>query len=293
MDIGFLGAGLMSAPMIENLLADGHSVRVWNRSAEKAQNVATKGATAVAEPADVLADGALLFSCLADDAALDSVMEDGSVLEQLGTDGVHVSMSTISATCAARHDKSHSAVNAHYVSAPILGRPDAVQARMQSYLIAGNAIACNRVEPILSALGAKVFSFGDDPRAACIAKINFNFLIASAVEAMSEAFAVVEKAGVDPRAFHEMITGTAFGCRIYEGYGAFVLDQAWDSPLFRLVLGLKDVRLANEMAADCNAEMRLGGLLEQRFSEAVANGLGEKDWTVIAAEVRRETGLDT
>ncbi len=291
MQIGFLGAGSMSAPMIENLVADGHSVRVWNRTARRARALEGAGVVAVEQPAQVCTAGGVILSCLADDAALEAVFDDGSVLSALGLGGVHVSMSTISAACARHLAATHAAAHTAYVAAPVLGRPDAVRARMQSYIVAGAPAARERVHGLLAALGQKVFAFGDDPVAANVAKINFNFLIAASIEAMSEAFAVVEKAGLDPHAFHEMVTGTAFGCRIYEGYGRMIVDRAFDPALFRLVLGLKDVRLAQGMAAAVDARMRLGDLLESRYAEAVEHGLGEKDWTAAALEVRGEAGL--
>ena len=291
MHIGYLGAGFMATPMIENLLADGHSVAVWNRTATKAEALAGQGAQVVSNAAQVGESSGVILSCLADDSALDDVFGDGSVLDALGEGGVHVSMSTISAACAGRLAQHHSERGVAYVAAPICGRPDAVKARMQSFLVAGEAVAKTRVGDLLDALGRKVFDFGTDPTAANIAKINFNFLIASATEAMAEAFAVVEKSGLDPEAFYDMVVGTAFGCPLYENYGRMLHQRGWDKPGFTLANGLKDVKLAAETASDCGARMRLGELLQDRFEQAVANGLGDKDWTAIGAEVRTDAGL--
>lgn len=292
MEIGFLGAGLMSAPMVRNLVEDGHEVRVWNRSADKAQALEAAGAVAVDRPALVASAGGIVCSCLADDAALDAVFDDGSVLAALGRGGVHVSMSTVSADCTARHAAIHDAAGTALVAAPVLGRPDAVAARAQSWIVAGEDAALARVRGLLESLGSAVFEFGADPAAASTAKIGFNFLIAASVEAMAEAFSVMEKSGIDAGAFHDMLINTAFGCRIFQGYGRMLVDQAWEQPLFRLALGQKDVGLAQGAAAAVDARMRLGDLLEARFAEAVAHGLGDKDWTAIGVDVRREAGLD-
>lgn len=127
--------------------------------------------------------------------------------------------------------------------------------------------------------------------AANVAKIEFNFLIAAALEAMGEAFAVVEKAGLDPAGFHALITGTLFGCPLYEGYGKRIVEKDWEEPGFKLSLGFKDVRLAGETARDHEARVRLVELLHERFGEAVDHGRGDMDWTAIAAEVRKEAGL--
>ncbi|MEE2983566.1 MAG: NAD(P)-dependent oxidoreductase [Pseudomonadota bacterium] len=291
MKIGYIGAGLMSTPMIENLLDDGHEVTVWNRTAAKAEALVVHGAKFVAEAAGVCSPHGLIMSCLADDAALEAVFEDGSVLQALGSGGIHLSMSTVSAACAARLAEWHGDLGVAYLAVPICGRPDAVKARRQSFLIAGDVRAKTRVAGTLEALGRRVFDFGEDPTAANVAKINFNFLIVSAVEAMAEAFAIIEKSGLDVEAFHEMIIGTAFGCPLYEGYGRQLHQQEWDVAGFRLALGLKDVKLVGETAAECGARMRLGELLLNRFESAVANGLSDKDWTAIAEEIRADAGL--
>ena len=85
--------------------------------------------------------------------------------------------------------------------------------------------------------------------------------------------------------------GTAFGCLIIENYGRQLCQHGWDNVGFKLALGLKDVRLAQSTAADVGARIRLGELLEARFSEAVAHGHGDKDWTAIALDVRKEVGI--
>ncbi len=290
MQLGYLGIGLMGEPMVENLLADGHEVTVWNRSPGKTADLAAKGAKLAASAAEAAASGVML-SCLADDSALDAVFADGSVLRALGKDGVHVSISTISATCATRLAHAHAAAGVHYVASPIIGRPDAVRARAPSFLTAGDESAKARVKPVLEKLSRRIFDFGTTPSAANVAKINFNFMIAAAIEALSESFAVVEKHGIDAKDFYEMVIGTAFGCRIYENYGRQLSEQGWNEVGFKLALGLKDVRLAQTTAADVGARMRLGELLEARFSESVAHGHGDKDWTAIAIDVRKDAGI--
>jgi len=290
MRIGYLGIGLMGEPMVENLLADGHEVMVWNRSPGKTDGLLAKGAQLAGSAAEAAAGGVIL-SCLADDNALDAVFADGAVVRALGKDGVHVSISTISATCANRLAAAHAAAGVHYVAAPIIGRPDAVRARVPSFLTAGDAAAKDRVKPVLEKLSRRIFDFGATPSAANVAKINFNFMIATTIEALSETFAVVEKHGIDAKAFYEMVIGTAFGCPIFENYGRQLSQHGWNNVGFKLALGLKDVRLAQGTAADVGARMRLGELLEARFSEAVAHGHGDLDWTAIALDVRKEAGI--
>ena len=290
MRIGYLGIGLMGEPMVANLLADGHEVTVWNRTASKTAGVAALGARVAETAAEACAAGVVL-SCLADDDALDTVFAGGDVLRTLGAGGVHVSISTISAQCATRLSAAHAQAGVHYVAAPIIGRPDAVRARVPSFLTAGDEGAKARVRPVLEKLSRRIFDFGTTASAANVVKINFNFMIATTIEALAEAFAVVEKHGIDPKAFYEMVIGTAFGCPIFENYGRQLSQHGWNNVGFKLALGLKDVRLAQGTAAAVGARMRLGELLEARFSAAVEHGYGDLDWTAIALDVRAEAGV--
>lgn len=291
MQLGYLGIGLMGEPMVDNLLADGHEVTVWNRSPGKTAGLAARGARVASSAAAAVQAGGVVLSCLADDAALEAVFADGSVLAALGPGGVHVSISTVSPECATRLAAAHAAAGVAYVASPIIGRPDAVRARVPSFLTAGDEAAKARVRPVLEKLSRRIFDFGAQPSAANVAKINFNFMIATTIEALAESFTVVEKHGIDPAEFHQMVIGTAFGCPIFENYGRQLARHGWNDTGFKLALGLKDVRLAQGAAAAVGARMRLGELLETRYAEAVAHGHGEKDWTAIAIDVRAEAGL--
>ncbi len=296
MDLTFIGTGSMGRPTIENLLADGDAVTVWNRTAESARPLASHGATLAGSPAEACSGKGLVLSCLADDDAVRSVFGRDDVLTALGAAGaVHLSMSTISAGCAEELAARHTDAGARYVAAPILGRPDFVAARKQGYLISGAESAKKIALPVLERLGSEgggVFDFGETPAAAHVAKIEFNFLIASALEAMAEAFAVIEKAGLDPRAFHRMATSTLFGCPLYVNYGKQINDRRHDDALFKLSLGAKDVGLAAQTADAFGARARLVELLQERFQEALDHGRGDQDWTAVAEEARAEAGLD-
>jgi len=296
MDLAFIGTGMMGRPMVDNLLADGDTVTVWNRTAEHAQPLVDHGATLAASPAEACAGKPLVLSCLADDPAVRSVFDRDDVLDALGAAGaVHLSMSTISAACADELAARHEDAGAAYAAAPILGRPDFVAARKQGFLLSGSADARASARPVLERLGSEgggVFDFGDAPSAAHVAKIELNFLIASALEAMAEAFAVVEKAGLDPHAFHQMATSTLFGCPLYVNYGRQINERRHDDALFKLALGAKDVGLAGQTADALGARARLVELLGERFQQALDHGRGGQDWTAIAEEVRSEAGLD-
>jgi 3-hydroxyisobutyrate dehydrogenase-like beta-hydroxyacid dehydrogenase len=290
--IGFIGLGLMGKPMAENLLSAGYRLRVFNRSSDKTASLGASGATVVSAPEDTAEIGGIVMSCVADDAALEAVVgRSGELAERLGKGGVHVSMSTVLPETADTLSRRHAACGGHYVAAPVMGRPDAVKAGKQSYFVAGDATAKERIRPMLTKIGMRLFDFGENPADANTAKLAANFLIAASLEAMSEAFALVEKNGVDPAALHEALSSTLFACPIYQNYGRQILDAAYRTPLFKMALGLKDIRLITRTADVSGTPMRFASVLKDRLLSAMVHGRADQDWTAIAAEVRDEAGL--
>ena len=290
--IGFIGIGMMGLPMARNLIKAGYELTVYNRTPEKAASLIELGAALEKDPLEVAQPGGIVMSCVSEDDALIAVVgEHGQLAERLGKDGIHVSMSTILPKTAARLSGQQSAFGGYYVAAPVMGRPDTVLAKKQSYFIAGDEKAKNRVEPLLATIGMKIFDFGKLPEKANVAKLAANFLIASAIEAMAEAFTLVSKNHGDPDRLLEAVGSTLFACPIYQNYGRQILDKKYMEPLFKLRLGLKDVRLIAETAAESNMSMRFARVLQDRFSEAASHGLSNYDWTGIAYEVEKEAGV--
>jgi len=291
--IGFIGLGQLGTPMVVNLLADGYPVRVWNRTADKARPLVDKGARQADCAEDAVEPGGILMSCLSNDQALESLWaEHPELFSRLGEEGVHVSMSTIAPETARRLAGQHAERGGTYGASPVMGRPDAVAARGQLYLVSGAAAAVARVRSPLESIGRQVFEFGKDPGAAHVAKLASNFAIASAIEALAEAFTFCTKNGLEPAAWHAMIAETIFACPIYKNYGRLILDGDYRRPLFQLALGLKDLGLVSQVAFDSRTPMPLASLLRDRFLAAFAHGRGNWDWMSIAAEVEAQAGLE-
>ncbi len=290
--IGFIGLGNMGLPMATNLLDSGYSLRVYNRSPEKAQPLLAKGAKIVHTPAEVVESRGLVITMLANDQALDDVvMGENGIISRLGADGIHLSMSTVSPATSKKLAEQHDRQGSHYLAAPVFGRPDAAAARKLWIALSGNAAAKERVKPVLDHLGQGVFDFGDAAESANVVKLTGNFLIISAIEAMAEAFTLAEKNGVDREQLAQLFGQTLFACPIYQNYGRMVAQQQYEPAGFKLSLGLKDVTLALQTARESQMPMPLASLLHDRLLAAVANGKGDLDWTGLALSASEEAGL--
>ena len=288
MDVGFIGLGGMGLPMANNLVAAGHAVTVYNRTRSKAERV--KGA-AVADTPGGACGGGVVLSILADDQAVrDVTFGAGGILEALKPGGIHASMSTISVALSRELAEAHAAAGQVCVAAPVFGRPDAAEAAKLRVLAAGPADAIETCRPLFEAVGQTVFALGEVHERANAVKLGGNFLLAAMLEALGEAFALVQKHGVEPARFLE-IANSVFNSPVYAGYGGQVAEQRFDPVLFPLKLALKDLRLVLAAADGAAVPMPLASLAHDHLLQAVAQGKGELDWSALGRVSMENAGL--
>jgi 3-hydroxyisobutyrate dehydrogenase-like beta-hydroxyacid dehydrogenase len=290
MKLGFIGLGRMGSGMAANLVRAGHAVTVFNRSPANALPLLTLGARQAGCVADAC-DGEVVFTMLANDAAVEDVALGGhGIVDSLPAGAIHLSMSTISVALSKRLSKAHADAGQRLVAAPVFGRPDMAAAGKLFIAAAGEPRALSACQPLLAALGQKVFVMGPDPEAANLVKLGGNFLIAAAIEALGEAVALVGKSGVSPRAFVEVLTSTVFDSPVYRTYGGMIAGNTYLPAGFAAELGHKDIRLALAAADDLRVAMPLAGLLHDRFLRLLAHGGAELDWAAIGGLAAHDAG---
>jgi len=291
MDIGFIGLGNMGAPIARNLLKAGNKVAVWNRTRSRAEELRADGAQVASNPAEAAKAG-IVLTMLADDRAVESVVfcEEG-ILRSLPRGGLHISLSTISVDLSGRLAQVHQKAGQQYVAAPVFGRPEAAAAAKLFVVAGGSPENIQRCRPIFEAIGQQTFTVGDNPGRANVVKLAGNFLIASTLEAMGEAFALTRKSGVPPDRFFEIMAGTLFVAPFQKGYGAAIARDVYEPAGFSAALGLKDVRLALAAADSAGVPMPTASLVHDRFQAAIARGNRDKDWSVIARLAAEDAGL--
>jgi len=291
MKVGFIGLGNMGVPMAENLLKSGNELTVFNRTREKAQPLLDKGARLGTSPADVARQSEVVFTMLADDQAVEEVtLGENGVLDALPEGAIHVSCSTISLNSVTKLAKAHAEKNRQFVSATVLGRPDAAAAAQLRVMVAGPPEAREKIRPLIEAIGNRIFICGDEAPMANAVKLGNNFLIVSFIECFAEAMTMVRKHGVDPAVYLEVVK-SFFGSHVYANYGQIMLDRRWEPAGFKLRLGYKDVKLMLEAGEMAGAPMPVADVIKNRFIECVARGWGELEWAAILKAVEADAGL--
>ena len=257
--IGFIGLGQLGLPMATNLLNAGYGLRVYNRTASKAEPLVAHGAQLATRPADVITTGGIVASIVWDDAALESVVMSEGFLEQLGPGGIHLSMSTVLPETSKKLAAIHAQHGSVYIEAPIFGRPEAAVAHQLWIPVAGPQQAKERVRPLLMAMGGQgIFDFGEEVGAATLVKLAGNFLIVSAGRSIGEAVSMARKNGVDPKAVVDMLTQTLFSSPIYQSYGKRIAENG--AP-FQSAIPLKDIGLFKQTAQQVESATPISDLL--------------------------------
>src|SRR5258708_18727897 len=262
--IGFIGLGHLGLPMATNLLNAGYALRVYNRTASKAESLVAQGAQLAPRPVDAVTTGGIVATIVWDDGALESVVMSDGFLEQLGSGGIHLSMSTVLPATSKKLAAIHAQHDCAYVEAPIFGRPEAAVAHQLWIPFAGPQQAKERVRPLLKAMGGQgIFDFGEEVGAATLVKLVGNFLIVSAGYSMREALSMAENNGVDSKAVVDMLTHTLFPAPIYHSYGKRIADN--NAPFGQNRIPLKDVGFFKTTYQQVESRTAIASLLHDRL----------------------------
>ena len=279
MQIGFIGLGQMGRPMVERLKGAGHGLKVYNRTRSSPE--------VAAHPQEVL-HAEVVITMLADDAAVRAVWLDSGLAGRLPKGAIHLNMATVSTGIA--RDLARIQGNS-YVSAPVFGRPPLAAQGQLDIIAAGPQAAIERCEPLFKALGKQVFRVGTEAQKANAVKIARNFLLATVIESLGEAFALVRKCGVAPADFLDILANTSLGSPACRNYGKMIVDQAWTPAQFAMPLGLKDVELALATAREVGMGLPSGEMIREHLLQAIQGGRAGEDWVALAGKLAADAGL--
>lgn len=280
MKIGFIGVGSMGRAIIPLLVRAGHHVSAWNRNYAAIKDL--EGISALESPASAFQQE-VVITLLADDAAVRQVLLSSAALETADKACVHVVMSTLSPSLMLELQREHDAVGMPLIAAPVFGVPAVAAKGELNILAAGPQAAASTVQPLFDLLGKNTWYLGDQPEQACIAKIAGNMMITQAIQSLGEASGLVQRHGLSPSIFINLMTQTLFACPSYQRYGRNIVTSNFE-PGFKLSLGLKDINLAIDAGRLKGLELPAADAVRLKMTSAVARGHGDKDWSVFAQQ---------
>jgi 3-hydroxyisobutyrate dehydrogenase-like beta-hydroxyacid dehydrogenase len=285
MNVGFIGLGIMGAPMALNILKAGHKLAVYNRTPAKARPLVDAGARLAPAPQEI-GDVDVLITCVADGPVEDAMIFDSGLIDRLPKNCVHASCTTLGVDTARKLATEHGKRGRMFVAAPVLGRGVDMAAAAKLFVIAaGPAEGLARCAPLFAAVGQRTAEFGADPVNAVVVKLAVNFMGLSNVETLGQAFAMITQYGVERSAFYEFLTTTLFSTPLYKSYGKLIEQDNFTPANFAVPLALKDIKLAIDAAEKVNLALPVASVVRDHLVQAIAQGYRDEDWSVVARVV--------
>jgi 3-hydroxyisobutyrate dehydrogenase len=273
--VAVLGAGTMGAPMAENIAAAGIAVRVWNRSAEKAE--AVEGAEAFGTPREAAEGAGLVVTMLADgDAVEDTMTGDDGALAGIRSGGVAwLQMSTVGIAATERLAELARERDIPFVDAPVVGTKQPAEQGKLIVLASGPRDARDRARPVFDAVGEKVVELGEAGEGTKL-KLVVNSWLVTIVEGLAETLAFAEAIGSDPTTFLETIEGGPLGPAYAQLKGKAMVERDFP-PAFTLALARKDAGLVLEAAERAGFDAAVAETVARKMDEAIEQGHGDED----------------
>ena len=274
--IGFIGLGVMGAPMARNLLAADREVVAWNRSPEPLAALVEAGAQAAESPAAVAAQADVLITILKDDPVVREVLggSDGAIAAAPAGSLV-IDMSTVSPALARELAAEAGARGVGFLDAPVSGGDVGARDGTLSIMVGGEAADVERARPVFEVLGSRVTHVGE-AGAGQVAKACNQVLVAVIFAGLSEALVLGSKLGVDPAAILDAVGGGMAANQIMEVRRHNFLDHDF-APGFKVDLHHKDLEIALGASAEVDAPLPLTAEVQQMFRQLRAAGHGEED----------------
>ena len=278
--VGFVGLGLMGAPMAHNLLKAGFPLSVWNRSPEKIEPLAAAGAVRATSPATAARRADFVIVMVADDLALDNVIfgEEG-LARGMKRGAALINCSTTSPGICFRAATALRSLAVHYLEAPVMGNVQAAREGRLQLLVGGSQADFEKAKPVLNVLGKDVHYIGDVGKGASL-KLACNLLMSGMGQAFAEFFVLSRKAGVPFETVMEVLHAGPLDSPIFRSAEQAVVN-AGGRPNFYLKHMLKDANLAGDLSRQYDVPIPAAAAARQILVAAKNQGHGDDDYTAV------------
>lgn len=276
--LGFLGAGLMGAPMVRHLLGAGFRVRAWNRTRAKLDPLMRAGADAAATPAEAASGADALCLCVTDQAAVEAALfgPDGAASAPVFP-ALVVDFSTIGpAATLALAARLRLRCGASWVDAPVSGGATGAEQGRLVILCGGEAADVERLRPLFAAFAQRVTHIGQLGAGQTLKLCN-QLIVATNLVAISEAFKLASVSGLDLPAIPDALAGGFADSIPLQIFGRRMAQGTFTPILGELALMLKDLSAAAALAREHTTELPMTLAALEVYREAAARGLLHED----------------
>jgi 3-hydroxyisobutyrate dehydrogenase-like beta-hydroxyacid dehydrogenase len=289
--ISYLGLGTMGSGVASNLLKAGYKLTVWNRSAEKCEPFARKGARVADTPSDAVSTAELVMYSLSDEEAVEEVVfGPKGILSGIREGQIAMDMSTVLPATSLREQEAYTKRGVDFVDAPVFGsKQESADAKLW-IMAAGNKAVFEKVKSVLEHLGQTIHYFGKNGNATAM-KLVGNLIVALELEALAEGLVLAQKAGLDLSTVMEVVKVADFRSPLLVSNGQNILKRNF-SPSFALKLMLKDADLIAKFSQSLKSPAPALRVVQKNLKSAVAFGFGQENASGLIKALEKEAGVE-
>jgi 2-hydroxy-3-oxopropionate reductase len=270
MKLGFIGLGIMGAPMAEHLIAGGHQVYLYSIPSVP-QALVAKGGIACASGKEVAQQAEIIITMVPDTPHVEAALfGENGVSEGLSGGKTVVDMSSISPIGTKEFAKRINALGCDYLDAPVSGGEVGAKNATLSIMVGGPEEAFARVKPLFELLGKNITLVGGNGDGQTT-KVANQIIVALTIEAVGEALVFASKAGADPAKVRQALMGGFASSKILEVHGERMVKRTFE-PGFRIELHQKDLNLALQTAKSLGVSLPNTATAQELFNACVAHG---------------------
>lgn len=285
--VAFLGLGIMGLGMARRILLGGFPLTVFNRSSEKAKQLAKEGAQVAAAPGEAASQADIIISMVADDNASRSLwLGANGALFNAAPGTICIECSTVTVGWVRELSVAARKQNCDLLDAPVTGSKTHAASGELSFLAGGEIATLEKVRPVLAAMGKAIVPLGPVGSGALLKLIN-NFLCGVQVASLGEAMVMIERSGLDATQALEVIVSGAPGSPLVKTVSAR-MTAADFTPNFLLRLMAKDLGYAIQEADKMSLNLATAKAALGKFQYAAAGGYGDKDIAAIVEPLRQK-----
>lgn len=287
--IGFIGLGIMGAPMAGHLLDAGYEVVASSHRKPPPAELVSKGLRA-AHGHDAVARAAdIVITMVPDTPQVKEVLfGENGVAEGLSSGKLVVDMSSISPIATKEFAERVEALGCDYLDAPVSGGEVGAKAASLTIMVGGRREAFERARPVFEKMGRNITLVGPNG-VGQTTKVANQIVVALTIEAVAEALVFASKAGANPAKVRQALMGGLAASRILEVHGERMIARTFD-PGFRIELHQKDLNLALEGAKALGVALPNTSATQQLFNSCAGNGGGEEDHSALVKALERMAG---
>ena len=272
--IAFLGTGLMGEPMCHNLLEAGLPLTVWNRSPEKTNCLAKRGAKVADSPNDAVVGAKVVITMLSDGPAVTELMFERGVADKISNGATRIDMGSIGADEAIDHAKRHAVQGVSYLDAPVSGGTRGAATGELAIMAGGDAETFVAMQPVFAPLGQATHV--GPSGCGQLAKLANQVIVAITIGAVSEAFILAGGGGADRAQVREALQGGFASSRILSEHGQRMVDRTFE-PGGPAKFQVKDLRNALKAAGQLGLDLPITKLIHKLFDDMVNSGKADMD----------------